>query len=143
MNRRSFNVAALVGLPFVRWLTTMLGPPKARSGIKACGPEVIVVKTYGFGSMAVPSLRFENVPCGRGWLEVVNRIRPLSGTVNRAHWHGECARTLMLTDWGIDPPENGLCTVVCAFRPAAAAYPSWPSHRPVDFEKEILKALIS
>lgn len=77
--------------------------------------------------------------------EVLNRLRPLFGTVNRSHWHWhgdiECARTSMFTDVGVSPLENGLCRVVCAFTPALARRP-WPgSHRPVDFEKEILKAL--
>ncbi len=51
------------------------------------------------------------------------------------------ARTLMFTEWGTTVPENGFCNVFCAFTPASDR-PPWPgSHRPVDFETEILKAL--
>ena len=53
----------------------------------------------------------------------------------------ERARTLMFTDFGFSQPENGLTSVMCAFTPASDR-PPWPgSHRPVDFETEILKAL--
>ncbi len=51
------------------------------------------------------------------------------------------ARTLMLTDFGFSQSKNDLCRVMCAFTPARDR-PPWPgSHRPVDFETEILKAL--
>lgn len=148
MNRRSF-LAGLAGLPIVGWGARMFGLPKptAKSGITVHGPEVIVVHDAYNKPRPTLSLRFENVPLrgDRKERDLINRLRPLFGTVNRSdwHWHGdvECARTLMFTDVGVPPPEDRLGSVICAFTPALARRP-WPgSHRPVDFETEILKAL--
>ena len=147
MDRRSF-VVGLAGLPLVGWGARIFGLPKskAESGITVHGPEILTVKTYlGRGAFPMLSLRFENVParvaipCG----DVLNRLRPVCGTVNRSHWHGECARTLMFTDFSTSAPKDRLCTVVCGFTPALDRRPGPGSHRPGDFEKEILKALAS
>ena len=168
MNRRSF-MAGLAGLPIVGWVASMFGlsKSKAESGITVHGPELIVVHGGHSNPMAkgtvveLPagydvyqprptlSLRFENVPVqenlANSTREMLNRLRPLCGTVNRSHWHWrrdvECAQSLMFTDFGISLPENGSCSVICAFTSTLGRRP-WPgSHRPVDFETEILKAL--
>lgn len=176
MNRRSF-MAGLAGLPIVGWGAGMLPKSKAKSEIVVHGPEVIVVHDAYNKPRPTLSLRFENVPlCEDKFVrELLKRLQPLFGTVNRREWHWtqslpnseadiirlekgtvivlpdgydvrphggvERAGTLMFTDVGVSPPENGLCSVVCAFTPACDRRP-WPgSHRPVDLETQILKAL--
>jgi hypothetical protein len=189
MRRRSF-ITALAGLPIVGLGARVFGLPKptAKGGITVHGPELIVVYEAHSKHRRILSLRFENVPL-RGnepVREVVDRLQPLFGTVNRSRWqwYGDpedppcfstlpikkgtstvlpagydvfqpkpglpwlnihvsdaLARTMMFTDFSVSSPKNGLCSVICAFTPVADR-PPWPgSHRPVDFETEILKAL--
>ena len=144
---------------------------KAKSGITVYGPEVILIhggrnKPIDKGTVvelpagydayqpsAALSLRFKNVPFRKNSVDLVRqmfrRLKPIGGVVNRSdwYWHGDAAcgvegaGTLMFTDWGVAESENGLCSVVCVFTSALDRQP-WPSsHRPVDFETEILKAL--
>jgi hypothetical protein len=161
MNRRNF-MAGLAGLPIVGLGARMFGLPKptAKSVITVHGPELLAITTFHARPKRTLSLRFENVPLRGEWndgmgvhvSEMHSRIRPLGGVVNRSDWHwyggpeSDClnierARTLMFTDWGMGQQKNGLCYLICGFTPAAPWKP-WPgSHRPVDFETEILKAL--
>jgi len=120
---------------------------EGRSGITVHGPEVTVFYYAHNRPKPVLSLRFENVPWQEKALsgEVIDRLHPLLGTVNESlwYWYGgpEMPGEAMFTDFSVSPPENGVCRVLCAFTAALARKP-WPgSHRPVDFETEILKAL--
>ncbi len=167
MDRRSFGATVGVGLAAMCGLRKA----KAEGGITVHGPELIVVKRWwpaiekgtlitlpdGYDAVQLSgtdgrtfSLRFENVPLRGGYWplrELITRIRSASGTVNRAHWSWrggtERAGTLMFTDYGISNPKNGVCSAICAFTCASGRKP-WPgSHRPVDFETEILRALMA
>ena len=150
MNRRSF-MAGLAGLPIMGWGAGMLSLPKptAKSGITVHGPELIVVHQADNKPRPTLSLRFENVPIQENVAnptrEMLSRLRSLFGTVNRANWRWrrdvEWAGSLMFTDLGISPPENGSCSVICAFTSTLGRRRWDGSHRPVDFETEILKAL--
>jgi len=127
------------------------------SGITVHGPEEIENQGFSKPRSAHLSLRFENVPLRDNLAitggEVLGRITPFLGTVNRSDWHWredrvdgywtyvELARTVMLTDVGVSLPKNGLCRVICAFTAAMAQTPYPSSPRLVDFETEILKAL--
>ena len=160
MDRRSF-VTALAGLPVVGFGSMVFGQPKPteKSGITVHGPELIAFRYACGGPVRTSiladgeefllrslSLRFENVPLrGNDPRELVKRLTPVFGIVNRSnwHWHGgvERARSLMFTGCCESSRENGLRRVVCEFTPVSGR-PPWPgSHRPVDFEVEILKAL--
>ncbi len=161
MNRRSF-MAGLAGLPIVGLGARMIGRPKPKSGITVHGPELLVIKAFHSKPKRTLSLWFEDVPLRGKWhdgmgvhvSEMHSRLRPLGGVVNRSawYWFGEFEHSpaglsveptgsVMFTDWGMSQQENGLCSLVCGFTPAVDR-PPWPgSHRPVDFETEILKAL--
>ena len=160
MKRRSF-ITALAGLPVVGFGARAFGRPKPaeKSGITVHGPEWLNVNIYGRGSRPTLSLRFENVPLQAGEAprqDLLARLRSIGGVVNRRDWHWlhnrdepedlpvlntHFAETLMLSDFGFSQPVNGLTSVMCAFTPASEHPPWLGSHRPVDFETEILKAL--
>ena len=147
MNRRSF-ITALAGLPIAGWGAKIFGLPKPKSGITVHGPEAIMIKTaqeddqYGITMIC---LRFEDVPF-RSFCNVMDRLRPLFGTVNSSCFCLAPARTLIFADCSVSdsgpfPSHSRVGQVICGFRSASEVSP-WPgSHRPVDFETEILKAL--
>lgn len=138
MNRRSF-MTALAGLPIVGWGAGVL--PKVKSEITVHGPEWLVVRRRDVHEKHTPTLRlwFDNVP-SRDDRELNSRLKHLCGVINRSEWHGE-AGAWMLVGWGVASRKNGLRSVICYFTPASNWRPWGRSHRPVDFEMEILKAL--
>ena len=159
MNRRSF-ITALAGLPIVGLGTRMFGlsKPTAKSGITVHGPELIVVKRQwpaikkgemvtlpaGYNAFqlgaARTSLRFEHVPAASAD-EVVKWLKPIFWSANSCRFGRAPARTLIFDYHSVSYPKNGHCSVICAFK-ASLIGTTWnDSHRPVDFETEILKAL--
>lgn len=142
MKRRSF-ITALAGLPIVGFGSRMFGQqkPAAKSSITVHGPEELHLKTgWGPQGVILSSLRFENVPTDSAE-EVVKRLKPVFGTVNIRHLGRAPACTLMFLYHSVSHPKNGHCSVICEFKSAFADTVWGGSHRAVDFEAEILKAL--
>lgn len=142
MNRRRF-ITAIAGVPLVGLGVTVFGQqkPAAKSGITVHGPRALHLRTgWGPQGLISSSLRFENVPAASAE-EVAKRLKPVFWSVNIRHFGGAPARTLIFNYHGVSHPKNGHCSVICAFKSAFAGTVWGGSHRLVDFETEILKAL--
>jgi hypothetical protein len=143
MSRRSF-MAGLAGLPIVGWGARMFGlqKPIVKSGITVHGPELINLTTMDSGPVILLSLRFEHIPTASAHgFHVAARLKPLFGSINKRRFGRASARALIFVDYSVSQPKDGHCSVICAFRSASRVRPYPGSHRPVNFETEILKAL--
>ena len=151
MNRRSFGATATACLAAMCGLSKAKGGILKPKGITVHGPELIVIPVYD--NRPALSLRFENVPFRKNSADPVRqllrRLDPIRGVVNRSnlYWDGDMARarSLMFTTFVVHESQteskNGVCSVVCAFKPSHPGT-SWSKlYRSVDFETEILKAL--
>jgi len=158
MNRRSFGATVL------GWSAAMCGLPqlKATSGITVHGPEMIESDRLPCSSMTVEkgravvlpagysiafaqesmiTLRFEHVLVASE-VNLNKRLQSCFGVVNKRRWCSAPAGSLMFTYYGCYWPKNGLYRVICGFTSANTIKSYSCSYRPVDFETEILKALV-